>query len=31
MIANGETAMMANYSKSEGSVLKLRIGNIDPH
>jgi hypothetical protein len=22
--------MMANYSKSEGSVLKVRIGNIEP-
>ena len=26
----GETVMMANYSKSEVSVLKVRIGNIEP-
>lgn len=26
----GNTVMMANYSKSESSVLKVKIGNIEP-
>ena len=26
----GETVMMANYSKSERAVLKVKIGNIEP-
>ena len=26
----GETVMMANLVKTEGSVLKVRIGNIEP-
>lgn len=30
MIEKGETVMMASYSKSESSVMKIRIGNIEP-
>lgn len=26
----GQTVMMANYSQSEASILKIRIGNIEP-
>jgi hypothetical protein len=29
-VEKGETVMMANYSKTETSILKLRIGNIEP-
>lgn len=29
-LEKGETVMMANYSKTETSILKLKIGNIEP-
>ena len=29
-LEKGETVMMANYSKTETSILKIRIGNIEP-
>ena len=27
----GDTVMMANFSKSEASVMKVRIGNLEPN